>query len=191
MTDTVTDRPKVIEFTSPDSTTVLYACTWCELLHPRNDRAMAERCCVCTRCGGRVEKIGWTACEPCRDAAHVEREAERRAKYLALPVVDDDGGMVYVEDQGRWYECLDAAREALVDDGIDLSTVIVFPGIKGVAHTPSIAQLVEEHWGEQFEDPYDCSLPREAVDALTAAEKMAIEHAPVMWEANTKVRVAL
>lgn len=189
MTDTETTA-KVIEFTSPDSATTLYACSTCSLVIPTNSREMAERCCTCAACGAPTVKRA-TLCPSCSiEQASKRREVERE-KLLALPVVEDDGGPVFVHDLDRFFADSDQAADALFDDDMDVADAVVQPCNVVKVGTPDLVEHVEESWSENFEDGYEDGLSKETKAVLTAAYDYVSARAPEAWEMRRRERIVL
>lgn len=182
--------PKVIEFRSEHSSSIVYACGLCGLVAALNRREEAERCCVCPRCGGRRERQ-YTVCETCRATDDAARRAEYRARLAQLPVVEDDGGPVYVEDLSRWFDNSDAAVDALYDDSIDVEAAIVFPSKVFTASVPDLVDHVDESWAMNYEDPPDDLMSTEAAEILKEAAAKVAKFAPTVWEARSKERIQL
>lgn len=182
----MTDKLKVIEFRSEHSSTVLYACGYCGFT--KLSREYAENCCTCKGCGV-ITDARHDECDPCREKRFAEREAAYYARDWALPIVEDKGEPVFAGE--RFYETVDAAVDAIYDDGGDPSTVIAFPCTVGRADTPLIQEFVEEHWYCQFEDPDMISMSKELVAACMEFQKRLEAEAPIMWSARQKERVAL
>lgn len=180
------DKPKVIEFRSEHSSTVLYACGLCG--YTKLNREYAEKCCTCKGCG-IVTDARNDECEECRTTRYAKREAEYYARDMALPVVEDKGEPVFAGE--RFYECADAASEAIWDDGGDPTKVVAYPCTVGTADTPLIQELVEEHWYCQFEDPDMISMSKGLAEACTEFQKLLEAEAPIMWSARTKERIEL
>lgn len=182
------DKLKVIEFHSEHSETVIYACGYCGFT--KLNREHAERCCICKDCGVTTDERH-DRCEPCQRNAHIAREAEHHARDLLLPVVEDKGEPVLAGD--RFYEDVDAAAEAIWDDGSDPTTVIAHPCTVGRAHTPLIQEWVEEDWYTQFEDPDESTteMSKIAAEACTALQTLLESEAPISWIPRTKERVIL
>lgn len=180
------DKPKVIEFRSEHSATVLYACGYCG--YTKLTREYAEACCICKGCGANTD-ARHDECEPCRTKRFAEQQAAFYARDMALPVVEDKGEPVFAGE--RFYETADAASEAIWDDGGDPTKVIAYPCTVGTADTPLIQELIEEHWYCQFEDPDMIEMSKELAAACAEFQKLLEAEAPIMWSARTKERVAL
>lgn len=180
--------PKVIEFTSPDSPTVLYACGLCGFTTATNERAAS--CCLCVRCQKPVEARFSTMCQDCSADDHRARQAQRRAKAMERPVVEHDGP-VWVADTEHFYDYAQAAAEALYDDGIDPTTALVHPCHEGKVPVPDLHSYVDEAWGEEFEDGFYDGLSRKADEAITVCVKALEACAPTCWTPNERQRVTL
>lgn len=179
--------PKVLEFTSPDSPTIVYACSWCGFTAP-NER-QAERCCRCDECGGK-KALGRRWCEACDAKKHRERNEEHRAKMLALPVLEEYDGPVYVDDAGRYFEDTDAAFDYLYDQDLNPADAIVLPCTVSKARTPCIEEVITERWGSHFDD-YDADLSEGLLEALSIAQRQAEHEAPDTWRYRSDARLVL
>lgn len=189
----------VIPLSSEDGTAKVYACGACGCIYGKGTQSTAEACCVCIGCGGEVPKGGPynPKCEACKTAEREKRAAERAARLLALPVVDDDGGPVYCESfpqhNGGYFTDLETAASTIWDseeDPIDWANLIVHPCIVSKAGHQDLVQVVEEGWYECFEDGTD-GLSQALTDELREIEKKITAEAPTVWNPNTKVRVAI
>jgi hypothetical protein len=129
------------------------------------------------------------ACKDCMDKVWDRRRAEEKEKQRALPVVEYDGGPVYVED--RYYESADAAAEALYDDGIDPTEAVAHPCTVSKCVVPDLAEHVEERWGEEFEEYDEPRITKETREAIKAVEARLAEEAPEVWYARTQERIFL
>lgn len=182
------DKRKVIEFHSEHSETVIYACGYCGFA--KLSREHAEKCCICNGCGITTDaRHDW--CDTCQSEAYAAREAARCARDWELPVVEDKGEPVLAGD--KFYEDVDAAAEAIWDDGRDPTTVIAHPCTVGRADTPLIQEWVEEHWYTQFEDPDESTteMSKVAAEACAALQTLLESEAPISWIPRTKERVLL
>ena len=176
----------VIEFRSDKSSTVLYACGKCR--YTSLDGAHAAACCLCPKCGAETKGPGLSWCESCRKEEWAFKDALRQEIERALPIVEDKGEPVMVGD--RFYEDAYAAAEAVWDDGDDPTEAIAHPCTVAKAGTPNIAEVVEEAWGSEYDDPdaYDIRLDPAVAEAI---QKQIEALAPTVWIPRTKERVAL
>lgn len=123
-------------------------------------------------------------------ASYLKRAEERRARLLAVPAVEDNNGPVYWEDRDRYYHDSGILLDEAYDDEIsDLSQSLIFQCTTELAHTPDLAEIVDEAWGDEIEDWYGIS------DALSAKieafrKEIAVE-APTIWLPNYKARLEL
>lgn len=190
MAENDTAKPKVIEFRSEHSPTVLYACGDCGFTNL--NRELAEQCCRCTQCGMKVDRRGGTAqCQDCSAASYREQAARRRAAAMQLPVVEGHDGPVFVADNEKWYSDVDAAAEAIYDDAGDPTQALVHPCSVGNVAVPDVHSYVDEAWGDNFEDGIYDGLPKDAVEAIDVLLKVLAGCAPVVWTADFKKRVVL
>lgn len=184
-----------IEWTSPGRDP-MWQCGVCGITYrapfmDRSAEAQAESCCRC----------GWIGCDVARDrnytlcAEHLtddrrQRDGVRRAKELAVPLVDpaDVPGMVCHDTY--WYSDLDSCLDDLADTNPDRdwATTVVWPGVCGKAETPLIAEYVREAWSEQYEEPDD-HVTSTVEQVLAGVQEWLEEHAPECWTANTRVRI--
>lgn len=77
----------------------IFFCAKCR--HVAGSQHLAEQCCnnyLCSKCGKDVGSRMWLVCEPCRDAADLEKERERFEKSEKLT---EWNGWVYLEGTGR------------------------------------------------------------------------------------------
>lgn len=180
----------VIQFTSPDSPTVIYACGSCKLTS-QGGLEQAERCCSCSDCGGPRTERYRTRCEHCSaEATRLAVEA-RRAKALALPVITEHNGPVYVDDFDNWFEDVGGALDACHDEGIEPGEVIAYPGAAHKATFGSLVDHIEEAWYEQVPEDCDCDIPDGLAQKLRAVADEIAAAAPTYWEAVTTVRLQL
>jgi len=184
-----------IEFRSPESDTILYACRGCRLvgstysMSATQAKRAIEECCTCPNCGKEQPGRHRSYCDDCNKIAQQKREAEWHAKALELPVVEDKGEPVYVGD--RYYETLDEAIEALLDDGVDLTDVVIHPCVVGQCAVPDLIEFIEERWAEQFDEEVDMFLSKSAIEAINVLTEVLAKEAPVVWQPRMKERIAL
>lgn len=183
-------KPKVIEFRSEHSPTVLYACSVCSMVRGKDDRDQAERCCVCARCGGPSDRRHYVICSACQQAELEERDAARRVREMEKPVLPIHDGPVLVADSGRFYDDVDAAAEALYDDGDDPTAALVHPCDVVTLAVPDLTTWVHETWSETYEEGLD-ELPEAAKEALAECEAALHACAPTAWQPRLAVRVVL
>lgn len=185
-----------IEWTSPGRDP-MWQCGVCGITYrspfmDRSAEAQAESCCRC----------GWIGCDVARDrnytlcAEHLaddrrQRDGVRRAKELAVPLVDpaDVPGMVCHDTY--WYSDLDSCLDDLADmnPDRDWATTVVWPGTHGYASCPDLAEIVRDHWAEQYELDILVDLSDTVEAVLNGVQSWLEEHAPECWTANTRVRI--
>lgn len=186
---------KVIEFSSLDSPTTLYACGWCRHVVPVNTRQAAEECCTCTRCGSRLaeHRRHYTTCLDCDASARADRETARRATEMAKPVAGGHDGPVYVDDWGEFFDDAEAALDRCHDDDIDPATLLAYPCMVRKAPVPDLADAVSDLWAEQFDDPdpNDVELSERAAQAVAEVTALLEMEAPSMWVPDWGKRVDL
>jgi hypothetical protein len=169
----------VTEFRSAEHEAVLSMCPSCGT--PKLSREEAATCCVCPGCGAPTQSRYRLYCEGCLAKERHAQVEQLRIKKLALPVVDYDGGPVFVDSIDHFYADLDSAADALRDDGHDLATVIVHPCDTSRVSVPDIHSFVDESWGEQFEEGEWGSLSAEAHSAIEDLLEVLEKERPVIW----------
>lgn len=113
---------------------------------------------------------------------YLVRQNERRAKLLAQePVEYTNGQPVYSEDTDRYYPDLDTLVDEYWDDSLSYETALVFECSTSLAHTPDLAEYVEERWYEEIEDGYDMDLPPAARTLLEEVREKISTMAPTVW----------
>lgn len=93
-------------------------------------------------------------------------------------------GPVYVEGLSpEWFDCVDSAVDAAWDDGRDGDTLWAYPCDEARVRTPCLAEIIEEAWAENFDDPdaHDITLPADVALAVADAQALAEAHAPKAW----------
>lgn len=189
----MSDTPKVLEFTSPDSTTTIYACGWCKLIVPHGTPELADACCRCKRCGNRKEDNWRIYCAECDAESRSDRNADERAKALTLPILEDYVGPVYVDDETRYYEDQWEAAESLMFDHTaeEFADIIVHPCNVGPMPVPELYDIVNESWACEMDSDYDFEISKKAEDAIAACMEVLRAESPIVWNARTTERIVL
>jgi hypothetical protein len=168
------------KLTSEDGTKHVWACGECNLTaHCEED---ARRCCLCGWCYERAPETRHRPCTECAARLNAERDAKEAARLAAMPVVEYDGGPVLAND--TYYTDLDAALEALYDDGIDPKSVAIHPCTVSREPIPDLQTYVDEAWGEDIEDYDGPYFTTEVLAAFAALEAALSKIAPERWHAN-------
>lgn len=168
----------------------LWSCGKCGMMW--GAEAQADACCRCRRTDCGEPREGHSTWCPEHRAEHYRRtNAERDARELAVPLVDpaDVPGMVCHDTY--WYSDLDSCLDDLADTNPDRdwATTVVWPGTHGYASCPDLAEIVRDHWAEQYElDAFD-DLSDTVEAVLNGVQSWLEDHAPECWTANTRVRI--
>lgn len=182
-----------VKFVSDQSTSVVWACGSCGMLHVDSE-AQAEGCCLCSRCGGQ-RKPGRTLCEPCDKDRRNHEKRRRHSRLRSLPVVPYNGEPVYVDDIDRFFTDAAEAADWLWDTGrtaVDVVRLIVHPCRTRRVGTPDLRELVEDAWSEDSPDDSDYTvLSRHLTDALATVQALAESEAPEVWEPRLTERVVI
>lgn len=160
----------------------------------RPAETQATDCCRCVADGCAEQRDrNYTMCPEHLTVDRHRRATEMLEKERALPLVApaDVPGMVYDPSAGYWHTDLDEAVDALWcdDEDRDWSTTIVHPGRETRAAVPCLVDVVTEAIAEQYDDDGWDHMPGDVEAVLKAVDEWLGEKAPVMWEANTRVRV--
>jgi len=177
----------VIEFTSTTpSTTLIYACGKCETIPSRigiaAERAAAERCCLCERCGTATRGPYTTLCEECQAEDRAVRETQARDRELGLPEVDYDGGQVLYND--NFFPDLDECL--LAHDGEDMTEAVIHPCDESRVGMPDVIDYIEEQTNEEFEESEWTLNPG---DVAALRDVLAAIEGPQIWRPRLDVRL--
>lgn len=170
------------ELTSEDGTKHVWACGECDLTARCEEDA--RRCCLCGWCYEREPESRYRPCTECRVRLNAERDAMAAARLAAMPVVAYDGGPVLVNY--TYYTDLDAALEALYDDGIDPKDATIIACTVRREPVPDLRTFVDEQWGEDIDDYDGTYFTAEALAAFAALEAALSKIAPERWHASNE-----
>lgn len=121
---------------------------------------------------------------------YLKRQEERKKKLLAQePVEYTEGQPVYSEDNEHYYHDLGTLIDDYWDDSRTYEDALVFECRTELAHTPDLAEYVEERWYEEIEDGYDMELPPAARTLLEEVQRQIAPMAPTVWYPDYKKRL--
>lgn len=170
------------KLTSEDGTKHVWACGECNLTARCEEGA--RRCCLCSWCYEREPEIRYRPCAECAMQLDAQRDAKEAARLAAMPVVEYDGGPVLAND--TYYTDLDAALEALYDDGIDPKSVAIHPCAVRREPVPDLQTYVDEAWGEDIDDYDGPYFTAEVLAAFAVLEAALTKVSPERWHARNE-----
>jgi hypothetical protein len=174
-------------FTSDTNDTVFYACAKCGVTG--TNQTYIENHCACIEhgCEEPVDRFS-TLCAAHKTKSWEKKLSDEAERWSTLPVVEDDGGYIYVANDGSYHEGSDEAIENLICDGVD-EPWRVHP-CTPFRPTVDLMGHIQDRWYEAYDD-CEAEPGKELADQIQALEEAVNKAAPTGWQPDTKHRIIL